>query len=99
MTASLLIALGCLIGAALVHQNRRQPTTGTPIEATVAKVWTERGKSKSGEPVYYAQLIFDRQDNGSIVHCGVSRVLIGQSASIGATVEVFPHAKLVGSPT
>jgi hypothetical protein len=98
IAATLFISLGCLIGAAVVHRNARQLATATPVEATIAKLWTERGKSKSGEPAYYAQLIFDRKDNGGVVHCDVPRVLVGQSAPIGMTVEVFPHAASCQEP-
>lgn len=97
IAATLLICLGCLIGAAVIRQNAR--LLAVPVEATIASAWVERGKSNVGEPVYYARLVFDRiQNTGGIVHCDVPRVRIGQSATIDSKIEVFPHATSCREP-
>src|SRR5580692_3256881 len=88
------------MGAGVVHEKVKRLATATPVIATVAKAWSEQGKSKGGRPVYYAQLIFDRKQNdGDIVHCDVPRVGLGQQpTTVGATIKVAPRATTCWEP-
>ena len=88
------------MGAVGVHEKAKRLATETPVTATVAKVWSERGKSKGGGLVYHAQLIFDRkQSDGEIVHCDVPRVDLGvHPATVGATIKVAPRATTCWEP-
>jgi hypothetical protein len=92
MAITLAVSLGCLTGAAGVYAMARRLATETPVAATVAKVWSER-TTKGGQPLYQAQLIFDRiQNDGKIVHCDVPRVFLGiQPTTAGATIKVAPR--------
>jgi hypothetical protein len=100
ITATVFISLFCLGGAAVVHQKARLLATGTPVDATVAKLWTEQAKSKGGGLVYFARLVFDRrQGNSSVVHCDVPRVLIGvHPTTLGPTIKVVPQAASCWEP-
>jgi hypothetical protein len=91
MAIALVVSLGCLTGAAGVYGTARRLATETPVTATVAKVWSER--TSKGQPLYHAQLIFDRiQNDGKIVHCDVPRVFLGiQPTTDGATIKVAPR--------
>jgi hypothetical protein len=90
MVMTLLISLGCLIAALVMHVEVKRLATETPVVATVAKVRTKQiGK---GGPTYFARLIFDRkQSNGDIIHCDVPNVLIGPPITVGAMIKVAPR--------
>ena len=100
ITMTLFASLGCLMGAVAVHVKVKRLATETPVIATIAKVWSERGQSKGRQLVYYAQLIFDRKQNdGEIVHCDVPRVNLGiQPATVGAAIKVAPRTTTCWEP-
>jgi hypothetical protein len=96
---TLCVSLACLTGAAVVFVTAKRLATETPVMATVAKVWSQRG-AKGRDLVYHAQLIFDRKQNdGEVVHCDVPRVNLGiKPATVGATIKVAPRATSCWDP-
>jgi hypothetical protein len=90
MVTTLLIALGCLIAALVMHVDVKRLATETPVTATVAKVWSNISK---GQRIYSAQLTFDRkQSDGRIIHCDVPGVEMGtRPTTVGAVIKVAPR--------
>lgn len=93
---TLLVSLGCLIIALVVHTNVKRRATETPVTATVGNVWSEPGR---GGPTYFARLIFDRkQSDGEIIHCDVPHVEIGPPIKAGTTIKVAPRSATCWEP-
>ncbi len=93
---TLLLSLGCLITALVMHVDAKRRATETPVTATVAKVWTEPSR---GGPTYFARLIFDRkQSDGETIHCDVPHVEIGLPMKVGAMIKVAPRATTCWEP-
>jgi hypothetical protein len=94
---TLLLSLGCLITALVIHIDVKRRATETPVTATVAKA---RSRIDRGEAIYFAQLIFDRkQSNGDTIHCDVPDVPFGtQPTTVGAIIRVAPRATTCWEP-
>jgi hypothetical protein len=85
---TLLVALGCLIAAFVMHVEVERLATEMPVTATVAKV---RSRMDRGQRIYSAQLIFDRkQSDGAIIHCDVPDVQMGPT-TVGAMIKIAPR--------
>jgi hypothetical protein len=94
---TLLISLGCLMTALVMHIDVKRRAIDTPVTAAVVKVWIEQ--SKRGGPTYFARLIFDRkQGDGEIIHCDVPHVLIRQPVKVGTMIKVAPRATTCFEP-
>ena len=94
---ALLVSLGCLITAFVMHIDVKRRATETPVIATIAKV---RSQINKGDYIYFAQLSFDRkQGDGSMVHCDVPDVPFGmRRMTAGATIKVAPRAATCWDP-
>jgi hypothetical protein len=93
---TLLVSLGCLLTALVMHMVVKRRATETPVIATVAKVWSVPDR---GGPAYFARLIFDRkQSDGETIHCDVAHVEIGPPIKVGARIKVSPQASSCWEP-
>jgi hypothetical protein len=87
---TLLVSLGCLIAALIMHVEVKRLATETPVTATVAQV---RSKMYKGNLIYSVRLIFDRkQSDGNFVHCDVPDVEMGmRPTKLGEAIKVSPQ--------
>ncbi len=96
---TIFVSLAFLVVTLATWGKAHRLATNTPVMATVAKIWSERTRSKN-VVVYYAQLIFDRkQENGDTIHCDVPRVLLGQlRVAAGEAIKIAPRATSCWEP-
>jgi hypothetical protein len=87
---TLLVSLGCLIAALVMHVEVKRLAKETPVTATVAQV---RSKMYKGNLIYSVRLIFDRkQSDGNVVHCDVPDVEMGmRPTKLGEAIKVSPQ--------
>jgi hypothetical protein len=87
---TLLVSLGCLIAALVMHVEVKRLATQTPVTATVAQV---RSKMYKGDLIYSIRLIFDRkQSDGNVVHCDVPNIEMGMRLTkLGEAIKISPQ--------
>ena len=87
---TLLISLGCLLAALVMHVEVKRLATQTPVTATVAQV---RSKMYKGNLIYSVRLIFDRkQPDGNVVHCDVPDIEAGvRPTKLDEAIKVSPQ--------
>jgi hypothetical protein len=87
---TLLVSLGCLIAALVMHVEVKRLATQTPVTATVAQV---RSKMYKGDLIYSVRLIFDRkQSDGNVVHFDVPNIEMGMRLTkLGEAIKISPQ--------
>jgi hypothetical protein len=86
---TLVVSLGCLIAALVMHVAVKRLATETPVTATVAQVRTKMDK---GNLMYSVRLIFDRkQSDGNVVHCDVPVDLGMRPTRLGEAIKISPQ--------
>jgi hypothetical protein len=94
---TLLVSIGCLITALIMHINVERRATETPVTAIVAQV---RSAMYKGTPNYFVRLIFGRkQADGKVVHCDVPDVEMGmRPTKLGEAIKVAPRLTTCWQP-